>query len=79
MTRAMPSVPARAKHQQQLDEMHDALYQLSDKARVPSLGNGAALLPDHMAPKVKPEHRAARTHINNLHKAFKSLKKGKEK
>lgn len=79
MLRSVPSSPPRAKHSQQLDEMHDALYQLGDQARVPHAGSGANLLPDQLAPKEKPEQKAAKTHINRLHKAFKSLKKGKEK
>lgn len=78
MLRDVPTSPPRAKHQQQLDEMHDALYQLGDKARTPFKGSGANLLPDQLTPKEKPEQKAAKSHISRLHKAFKSLKKGKE-
>jgi len=76
MDRALPTSPKREKHQEQLDEMHDALYQLGDKARTPFHGNGAALLPEALTPKEKPGQAAARAHISRLHKAFKKTRKG---
>lgn len=79
MHRVMPSMPKRMKHEQQLEEMHDALYTLGDQARPPMGGNGKALLPEGLAPAEKPGAKDAKKHIHRLHKAFKSLKKGKEK
>lgn len=78
--RLMPSTPKRSPHEEKLDEMHDALYRLGSQSRTESDygGNGAKLLPEGLAPKEKPGARAARKHIDRLHKAFKSLKKGKE-
>lgn len=76
-SRMMPSMPKREKHQEQLDEMHDALYQLSDQARVPMGGSGKALLPPDLSPGEKPEAKAAKKHIDRLHRAFKALKKEK--
>ncbi len=71
------SVPRQAPHEQQMQEMHDALYQLGDQARPPMGGSPSPLLPPGMMPE-KPGASAAKKHIARLHKAFKSLKKGKE-
>lgn len=75
LPRPMPT--KRAKHEQQLDEMHDALYQLGDQARPPSPNSGGKLLPEGLAPSEKPEAKAAKRHISKLHKQFKSAKKEK--
>lgn len=79
MPRVMPSMPKMTKHEEQLNEMHDALYQLGDQARAPMGGSGKNLLPEGLAPAEKPGAKHAKNHIHRLHKAFKSLKKGKEK
>ena len=64
--RAMPSMPKRAKHEEQLDEMHDALYELGNQAH----SRGGNLLPKGLQ---KPSAKAKK-HINRLHKAFKKEK-----
>ena len=66
MPRVMPTMPKQAKHEEQLSEMHDALYQLGDQAR----SHGGKLLPSKLS---KPT-AAAKKHINRLHKAFKKEK-----
>lgn len=68
-------MPKREKHESKLDEMHDALYRLGDQAHKPYAGNGAKLLPEGLAPAEKPEARAAKRHIDRLHRAFKNTKK----
>jgi hypothetical protein len=78
MDRAMPSAPKQSRHQEQLNEMHDALYQLGDQVRPPMGGSGSNLLPSNVVPE-KPGAAKAKKHIDRLHKAFKALKKGKEK
>ena len=66
--RGMPSiaVPKREKHQKQLDEMHDALYELGNQAH----SRGGDLLPKGLR---KPSSKA-RQHIDRLHKAFNKEK-----
>jgi methylmalonyl-CoA mutase N-terminal domain/subunit len=59
-------MPKQAKHEEQLNEMHDALYQLGEAAR----SKGGNLLPASMN---KPTAKAKK-HINRLHKAFKKEK-----
>jgi len=78
--RKSPMEVKRAPHEEKLSDMHDALYTLGDHAREHSGlgGNGAKLLPAEVVPE-KPEAKAAKLHIDRLHKMFKSLKKGKEK
>lgn len=70
-------VPKRAPHEEQLSDMHDALYQLGDQARPPMGGSGGNLLPDDLAPQEKPAAKKAKKHISKLHKMFKNLKKEK--
>lgn len=76
-SRAVPSLgqAKRARHEEQLSEMHDALYQLGDHARTP-MSDGSKLLPGELAP-ANPKAAAAKKHIDTLHRAFKSLKKEK--
>jgi len=77
--RSMPSEPKREAHEEQLSEMHDALYQLGDQARPPMSGSSSKLLPDHLQPE-KPGAESAKKHIAHLHRAFKKAKgKNKEK
>jgi hypothetical protein len=75
--RIMPSVPKQAKHDVQLNEMHDALYSLGDQARTPMGGSGKDLLPAGLAPAEKPGAKEAKKHIHRLHKAFRKAKKEK--
>lgn len=75
-SRVRPSIPKVAPHEDQLQQMHDALYQLGDQAR-PPMGSPSPLLPSGLVPE-KPGATKAKKHINRLHKAFKSLVKGKE-
>lgn len=59
------SMPERAPHEKKLDEMHDVLYKLGDKAR--SKGS------DKLLPKsMKSDASEAIAHINKLHDAMKS-------
>jgi hypothetical protein len=76
--RSVPSLAQakRAKHEEQLSEMHDALYQLGDHARTP-MNDGSKLLPGELAPE-NPKAATAKKHIAALHGMFKSLRKGKE-
>lgn len=76
MARQRPTVAMdakRAPHEQKLDDMHDALYKLGSQAAPPRSAD--KLLPSDLA---SPDAAVAKKHINRLHKAFKSLKKGKE-
>lgn len=68
----------QAPHEEQLSQMHDALYQLGDQARPMNHGSGSALLPPDLTEDDKPEAKAAKKHISKLHKAFKSVKKEKK-
>jgi len=73
-----PSIIKRDKHQTMLDEMHSALSSLGDAVRTPYPNDGDKLLPSSVHPAM-PGAEAARKHIETLHKAFKSVKSGKEK
>lgn len=64
------------KHEQMCSEMHDCLYNLSDKMRKPFPRSGEKLLPGHLQESEKPEAKAAKAHIERLHKAFKAAKNG---
>lgn len=63
-----PTMPKMEKHEEQLEEMHSALYQLGDKARSKS---GSKLLPTEMTEGAAE----ARTHIAKLHRAMRGEKK----
>jgi len=65
----------RDKHEQMTSDMHDALYTLGDKIRKPYPRAGEHMLPSNLQEGEKPEAKAARKHIERLHKAFKSAKK----
>jgi hypothetical protein len=71
------SMPAEEPHEGMLREMHDALYQLGDKARKPFSGNGSKLLPKDLRNEEAPEAKAARGHIATLHKMMKGCTEGK--
>jgi hypothetical protein len=73
-----PSIIKRDKHQQMLDEMHSALSSLGDLVRTPFPHEGDKLLPTAVHPAM-PGADQAKKHIETLHKAFKSVKGGKEK
>jgi hypothetical protein len=73
-----PSIIARDKHQQMLDEMHSALSSLGDAVRTPFPHDGDKLLPASVHPDM-PGADAAKKHIETLHAAFKSVKGGKGK
>jgi hypothetical protein len=64
----------RDKHDQMISDMQDALYNLSDKIRKPYPRAGEKLLPGDLQEGEKPEAKAARRHIELLHKGFKSAK-----
>ena len=61
-------------HEKKLSEMHDALYSLGDKIRKPYGRDGDKLLPKDLRAEEKPEAKAARAHIDALHKAMKGEK-----
>jgi len=69
-------VPAMEQdaHESKLSEMHDCLYALGDKIRKPYPGRGEKLLPKELQSREKPEGKAARKHIDALHKAMKGEK-----
>jgi hypothetical protein len=71
---ALPSVNPmpRDKHEAMLDEMHGALYALGDKIRKPYPRSGDKLLPTSLQESDSPEAKAAREHIECLHKAMKA-------
>ena len=64
----------QAKHEQQLDEMHSALYALGDKARGGGARDGAKLLPSRLSGEESPEVAQAKKHIATLHGHFKAAK-----
>ncbi len=66
----------QSKHDQMLDEMHSALSSLGSKIRAPFPSQGEKLLPPGLQPAETPEGKAAKAHIENLHGAFKALRKG---
>ena len=66
----MPSVPKQDKHESMVSNMHSALYSLSDKMRKPYPNDGDKLLPSNLKTKEKPESKAARKHVEKLHKAM---------
>jgi hypothetical protein len=59
------------KHEKMLSEMHDALYTLGSKIRKPIGGRGDKLLPKDLAPAEPEGAKAARNHIESLHKAMR--------
>jgi hypothetical protein len=69
------SMPAEEPHESALREMHDALYQLGDKARKPFGGQGSKLLPKGLRNEADPAAKAARVHIASLHKMMKEVGK----
>jgi len=62
------------KHEKMMSEMHDALYTLGSKIRKPIGGRGDKLLPKSMVPAEDEDAKAARAHIERLHRAMKSEK-----
>lgn len=68
------SMPAEEPHETMLREMHDALYQLGDKARKPFGGSGSKLLPKGLRNEADPAAKAARAHIKHLHATMKDSK-----
>jgi len=64
----------RDKHEQMIGDMHDALYSLGDKIRKPLAHDGDKLLPVELQQHEKPEAKAARKHVEKLHRAFKGHK-----
>lgn len=64
----------RDKHEEMCDDMHSALYSLSDKVRKPHATNGDKLLPKTLQSREKPEAKSARKHIARLHRAFRGEK-----
>jgi hypothetical protein len=79
--RKNPSVPSVAsmpkpdKHQNMLDEMHGALYSLSDKIRKPFPRSGEKLVPKALREEENPEAALARKHIETIHSAMKDCSK----
>jgi hypothetical protein len=67
-------MPAEDKHERKLREMHGALYSLSDKIRKPFPSDGEKLLPAGLRTSESPESKAARDHIDRLHKAMSEEK-----
>ena len=67
-------MPEQDKHQGLLSEMHDALYSLGEKIRKPFNRGGEKLLPKPLRSSETPESKAARAHIQNLHKSMKACK-----
>jgi hypothetical protein len=63
------------KHEQMLNDMHDALHQLGNKIRKPySSGSGDKLLPKALRPSEPAGASAARAHIARLHKGMRGGK-----
>ena len=67
-------MPEQDKHEKMLSEMHEALYSLSSKIRKPFPSSGDKLLPKELAPAEPEGSKAARAHIEKLHKAMRSEK-----
>lgn len=70
----VPAMPEEDKHERKLRQMHDALYSLGDKIRKPFGRDGDKLLPKGLRSSETPESKAARTHIDSLHKAMSGEK-----
>ena len=73
MVQSMPEQPD--KHQTMLDTMHSALSSLRDKIQTPFARTGDKLLPPGVKESPSPVSKAARSHIERLHKAFKGAAK----
>jgi hypothetical protein len=67
-------MPEMDKHEKMLDEMHGALYSLSDKIRKPYPRSGEKLLPKELQPEEAEGSKAARKHIETLHESMKGCK-----
>lgn len=70
-----PTMPRMEKHEEQLEEMHSALYSLSDKARRKPPRSGDKMLPAKLRDKGEHEGtKEARQHIAKLHRAMRGEK-----
>jgi hypothetical protein len=67
-------MPKMDKHEGMLNEMHSALHSLGDKIRKPFGRDGDKLLPRRLRPSEAPEAKAARKHIEHLHRAMRGEK-----
>jgi len=72
--RGNPTMPKQDKHEKMLSEMHSALYSLGNKIRKPYESDGDKLLPSDLRVGESPEAKAARAHIQTLHKSMKGCK-----
>lgn len=65
----------RDKHEEMLSDMYGALHTLGDAIRKPYSNSGDHLLPKGLKKaKEKPEAKAAREHIEDLHAHMKACK-----
>ena len=77
MARKNPIAPMEIhqdKHDKMLSEMHSALYTLGDKIQKPSPRSGEKLLPENLRQQAPKGAKAARRHIQRIHRAMREEK-----